>query len=70
MAKARNGAATDGFAENYAVVNGYTTIRLDAYSGNPRALHFYECRGYQKAGQLFFPGRELPFYGYEKILRS
>lgn len=56
------------FVENIAVENRYNSIRLDAYSGNPRTLKIYEDRGYQKAGQLFFPFREIPFYCYEKKL--
>lgn len=56
------------FAENYAADKGYSGIRLDAYSGNPRALNLYERRGYQKIGQVFFPRRELSFYGYEKVI--
>lgn len=56
------------FVENIAVENRYNSIRLDAYSGNPRALKIYEDRGYQKLGQLFYPFRELPFYCYEKKL--
>ena len=57
------------FAENYAIENNYTSIRLDAFSNNPRALRFYENRDYQRRGEVFFPGRELPFYCYEKILK-
>lgn len=56
------------FTENYAAEKGYTSIRLDAYSGNPRALNLYERRGYRKVGQVFFPERELPFYCYEKVI--
>lgn len=54
------------FAEKYATEKGYTSIRLDAFSENPRALNLYERRGYNKVGQVFFPNRELPFYCYEK----
>lgn len=57
------------FAHRCAVNDGYSSIRLDAYSGNPRALKLYEGLGYQKAGQVFFPARELPFYCYEKEIR-
>ena len=57
------------FAENYAIENNYTSIRLDAFSNNPRALRFYENRDYQRRGEVFFPGRELPFYCFEKILK-
>ena len=58
------------FAENYAKEKDYSSIRLDAYSGNPRALNLYECRGYKRVGQIFFPGRELPFNCYEKIVEN
>lgn len=54
------------FAEDHARQQGYTSIRLDAYSGNPRVLRFYERRGYEKRGETYFPGRALPFYCYEK----
>jgi ribosomal protein S18 acetylase RimI-like enzyme len=57
------------YAEDYAVGNGYTSIRLDAYSGNPRALKLYEKHHYNRVGQVFFPMRDLPFYVYEKILK-
>ncbi len=57
------------FAENFALKTGYASIRLDAYSGNLRAINFYENRGYKKvAAELYFPQRELPFYCYEKNL--
>lgn len=56
------------FAENVAIESGYTSIRLDVYSGNERALRFYENRGYQKRGEVNFSGRELPFFCYEKGL--
>jgi ribosomal protein S18 acetylase RimI-like enzyme len=56
------------YAEDYAVYNGYKSIRLDAYSGNPRALKLYEKHGYKRVGQVCFPSRNLPFYCYEKIL--
>lgn len=57
------------FAEDYAIKNNYSSIRLDAFSNNPRALRFYENRDYQRRGEVFFPGRELPFYCYEKLLK-
>jgi ribosomal protein S18 acetylase RimI-like enzyme len=54
------------FIEDVATKNNYSCIRLDAYSGNETALKLYENFGYQKAGQLYFPWRDLPFYCYEK----
>ena len=54
------------FIEEFATKNSYSCIRLDAYSGNEKALKLYEDFGYKKAGQIYFPQRSLPFYCYEK----
>jgi len=54
------------FAESFAANHNFSCIRLDAYTGNPRALALYERLGYQQAGQVFFPRRELPFACFEK----
>jgi ribosomal protein S18 acetylase RimI-like enzyme len=56
------------FAEEYARQNAYVSIRLDAYSGNPKAVCLYERRGYRKTGQVYFPRRTMPFSCYEKML--
>ena len=53
------------YAEQYAVRHGYASVRLDAYSGNPRSVRLYRRRGYREAGQLFFPRRPLPFHLFE-----
>jgi GNAT superfamily N-acetyltransferase len=58
------------FAEEHAKQNAYVSIRLDAYTGNPRAVRLYERRGYRKAGQIYFSRRTLPFFCFEKILRE
>ncbi|NOQ71038.1 MAG: GNAT family N-acetyltransferase [Crocinitomix sp.] len=58
------------FALNTAIEEGYTAIRLDAYSKNQGTLHFYENRGYQKRGEIYFPYRDEPFYCYEKLVRQ
>ena len=55
------------FAEDHALSKNYSSIRLDAYTGNQRAIKLYEARGYNKIGQIMFPERELPFYCYEKL---
>ena len=54
------------FAEISAAKAGYATIRLDAYSGNEAVVGFYTRRGYKKAGEIFFPRRELPFVCMER----
>ncbi len=58
-----------GFAEAYALENNFTSIRLDTFSQNQRNQHFYEQRGYQRLGSIYFPMQsEHPFYCYEKVL--
>ena len=59
-----------GFGEKMALEQGYASIRLDAYSGNPNAVGLYERLGYQKVGLVTFPRRDLPFYCFEKILKE
>jgi GNAT superfamily N-acetyltransferase len=64
------GSGLMDFAEENAKQNAYVSIRLDTYTGNPRAVRLYERRGYRKAGQIYFPRRTLPFFCFEKILRE
>jgi len=45
------------FMEKMAKDQGFTGIRLDAFSGNKEALHFYEKRGYRKTGEVFFSSK-------------
>jgi hypothetical protein len=56
------------FAEQRAAQGNYSSIRFDAYSGNKRVLEFYKQRGYQIRGEVNFPGRDLPFICFEKIM--
>lgn len=57
------------FAENYAKEGGYISIRLDTFSQNKRNQKFYETRGYQKLGDIYFPKQsEHPFHCYELVL--
>lgn len=58
-------AAMD-FLEGAMLSRGIRTIRLDAFSQNPSALHLYESRGYVKAGEIRY--RKGLFYLYEKRL--
>lgn len=55
-----------GYLENEVRSCGRKTIRLDAFSQNPAALHLYESCGYQKAGTIHY--RKGLFYLYEKDL--
>ena len=57
------------WAEVYAKKEGYQSVRLDTFSQNKRNQKFYETRGYQKLGTIFFPKQSAhPFYCYELIL--
>jgi len=56
------------FAEATATENNATSIRLDTFSQNKRNQKFYETRGYQKTGEIYFPKQsEHPFYCYELV---
>ena len=57
------------FAEQYAIDNNYSSIRLDTFSQNKRNQKFYELRGYKRLGDIYFPKQsELPFHCYELVL--
>ena len=59
------------FAENFAIENDYSSIRLDTFSQNQRNQRFYELRGYKKLGEIFFPNQsEDPFYCYELLCKK
>ncbi|HPF09903.1 MAG TPA: GNAT family N-acetyltransferase [Flavobacteriaceae bacterium] len=56
------------FAENLAMEEKALSVRLDTFSQNKRNQRFYEARGYQRLGTIFFPKQsEQPFYCYEKL---
>ena len=57
------------FAEKYAKENGFISVRLDTFSQNRRNQKFYETRGYQKLGDIYFPKQSTyPFHCYELLL--
>ena len=57
------------FAEEYARSKGFDSVRLDTFSQNQRNQRFYEARGYQRLGDIYFPKQsEHPFHCYEKVL--
>lgn len=53
------------FAESYAQKSGYPSIRLDAYSQHLRIQNFYQRRGYQIRGEVFFQGKPDAFICFE-----
>ena len=65
-----NGRKLMDFAENFAKDQGYISVRLDTFSKNERNQKFYEARGFQRLGNIYFPKQsEDIFYCYEKVLR-
>ena len=57
------------FAEVHARENHFDSVRLDTFSQNTRNQNFYETRGYQRLGDVYFPKqREHPFHCYELVL--
>lgn len=55
--------------ERLAFEMQFNSIRLDAYSGNSQVVKFYERRGYKKAGEIYFPRREMPFVCMERTTK-
>lgn len=63
------GQALMDFAESYAREHAYISVRLDTFSQNKRNHRFYEARGYQRLGDIFFPKQSThPFHCYELVL--
>ncbi|WP_252863372.1 GNAT family N-acetyltransferase [Paenibacillus riograndensis] len=58
------------FAEEHARSRGYTSIRLDTYAKNARALALYPSLGYEYRGVVDFPGRTANFSVFEKVLTA
>lgn len=57
------------FAEVFAKQQNASSIRLDTFSKNYRNQRFYEARGYQQLGDVYFPRQTaFPFYCYELVL--
>ncbi len=56
------------FVERFGRENNYVSIRLDTYSGNFRAVNLYKRLGYDHVGEVFFRGKKLPFFCFEKAL--
>lgn len=57
------------FAEDVAIQNKYTSIRLDVYSQNINAINFYKKREYFSRGEVNFPERAYPFHCMEKEIK-
>lgn len=56
------------FAEELAQDAGVSYLKSDTYSLNPQMNALFRKLDYHFTGEIFFLGREKPFYCYEKVL--
>ena len=57
------------FAENLVIEKGLKSIRLDTYSGNPKAMEFYRRLGYRELGTINLKPDKNEYYCFEKIIK-
>ena len=57
------------FAENLLKKIHLKSIRLDTYSGNPKAMQFYRRLGYTELGTINLKANKNKYYCFEKIIR-
>ena len=56
------------FTENLVIEKGLKSIRLDTYSGNPKAMEFYRRLGYTELGTIDLKPEKDKYYCFEKII--
>ena len=57
------------FTENLVIEKGLNSIRLDTYSGNPKAMEFYRRLGYRELGTIDLKPEKDKYYCFEKIIK-
>ena len=57
------------FTEKLVLEKGWKSIRLDTYSGNPKAIEFYKRLGYAELGSINLKPNKNEYYCFEKIIR-
>jgi len=57
------------FTENLVIEKGLKSIRLDTYSGNPKAMEFYRRLGYSELGTIDLKPDKEKYYCFEKIIK-
>jgi len=57
------------FTEKLVIENGLKSIRLDTYSGNPKAMEFYRRLGYNELGAINLKPNKNEYYCFEKIIQ-
>ena len=56
------------YAEEKAIAEKLKSIRLDTYSGNPKALEFYRRIGYSELGTIDLKPNKNKYHCFEKLL--
>ena len=57
------------FTENLVTEKGLNSIRLDTYSGNPKAMEFYRRLGYSELGTIDLKLNKDKYHCFEKIIK-
>jgi len=57
------------FTEKLVIEKGLKSIRLDTYSGNPKAMEFYRRLGYTELGTIDLKPNKDKYYCFEKIIK-
>jgi len=57
------------FTEKLVMEKGLKSIRLDTYSGNPKAMEFYRRLGYTELGTINLKPNKNEYYCFEKIIK-
>ena len=57
------------FTEKLVLKRGLKSIRLDTYSGNPKAMEFYRRLGYAELGSIDLKADKEKYYCFEKIIK-
>ena len=57
------------FTEKLVIEKGMKSIRLDTYSGNPKAMEFYRRLGYRELGTIDLKPNKDKYFCFEKIIK-
>ncbi len=57
------------FTEELVMEKDLKSIRLDTYSGNPKAMEFYIRLGYRELGAIYLKPDKNEYYCFEKIIQ-
>jgi len=57
------------FTEKLVIKKGLNSIRLDTYSGNPKAMEFYRRLGYSELGTIDLKPNKDKYHCFEKIIK-